>query len=393
MNKLLIYFENKKFVQWVLNPDNELDIYWKKYIETNPDTKKDIELTRLIISQLQSKKEIIHATEAIDLLTDILKPLPVIKKQKIRRIFKSLLKYAAVGLLFFSLGIAVYYFHKRDKFQGISEELFLVQDENHSQLILGDGKNVPVTGKESTIEYRTDGKIIINRRDTVFSKRNSEKQELNQLVVPYGKTSHVKLPDGTNAYLNAGSRLIYTSFFKGNKREVYLIGEGFFEVAQDKKMPFILQTNDLNIEVLGTKLNLSAYPSDNFVETVLVEGEIKLNGKGIQSFKKDYVLEPEQLAVFNRSSAEIKISEVDVINYIAWHQGFLNFQSSHLSRIIKKLERYYNIRILFDDPMLGIRCITGKLVLTEEKERILNILAKTSSAELIKINETTYMLK
>jgi len=394
VDKFLKYFEDKKFVRWVLNPDNELNNYWKIYLKDNPSEKADIELARLLISQLQSKKENNIDTESIDLLSDIIRQLEQTqKKRKFRRVFTSLLKYAAVGLLFFTLGIALYYFQKPDQLKEISEQLALMPDEKNSQLILGGGKNVPIARKESTVEYQSDGKIVINKQDTVLTKTDKQKQELNQLVVPYGKNSSIKLPDGTIAYLNAGSRLIYPSFFKGNMREVYLIGEGFFEVTHDEKMPFIVQTNDLSIEVLGTEFNVSAYPSDKFVETVLVQGKVKLKEKGFQPLKKDYVLEPDQLVVFNRGSAEIKISKVNVINYIAWHEGFMNFESSDLSRIVKKLERYYNIRIMFSDPMLGIRSISGKLVLKEKKERVLNVLAETASAELVKINETTYMLK
>jgi ferric-dicitrate binding protein FerR (iron transport regulator) len=128
------------------------------------------------------------------------------------------------------------------------------------------------------------------------------------------------------------------------------------------------------------------------IETVLVEGKVKINPKGFQLLKNNYTLDPNQLAAYNRTSAETKITNVDVSNYVSWHNGFLNFNSSDLSRIVKKLERYYNIKIILDDPMLGIRSITGKLHLKDEKEYVLKVLAKTASADLKKINETTYVL-
>jgi ferric-dicitrate binding protein FerR (iron transport regulator) len=128
------------------------------------------------------------------------------------------------------------------------------------------------------------------------------------------------------------------------------------------------------------------------IETVLVEGKVKINLNDLQSFRKDYTLEPSQLATYNRTSAETKIKSVDVINYVSWHEGFLNFESADLSRIVKKLERYYNIKIILDDPMLGIRSISGKLHLKDKTEYVLEVLAKTASAELKQLNETTYVL-
>ncbi|MGC9352942.1 MAG: FecR family protein, partial [Mariniphaga sp.] len=287
---------------------------------------------------------------------------------------------------------AYYYFQKPDSFSDLAEQKFSVQNENNVQLILGDGKNVHINQKESTIEYKADGKIVINSQDTLPAESGRQQQKLNQLVIPFGKNSSITLPDGTIAYLNAGSRLVYPNFFKGKKREVILVGEGFFDVAPNEKMPFVVQTNDLNVTALGTKFNLSAYPSDNSIETVLVEGEVKIDMSGLQPFKNDYILKPNQLATYNRTSAETKIKHVDVINYVSWHEGYLNFESSDLSRIVKKLERYYNINIILDDPMLGIRSITGKLHLRDETEYVLKVLAKTASAKMKQLNETTYVL-
>lgn len=394
MDKFLKYFENKQFVRWVLNPDQKLDDYWEVYFKNNPSEKKQIELARLIILQLRSKKEQNSGTEAVDLFSEIVQKLGTHdKKPVIRKIALAVLKYAAVGILFFSLGIAFYYFQKSGQFDGLTEQLLVVQDQNNAQLILGDGQNVSITEKESEIEYQVNGNIVINKQDTVQAVSDSRKLELNQLVVPYGKNSSIKLPDGTVAFINAGSRLVYPSFFEGKKREVYLIGEGFFEVAHNQAMPFIVKTKYLEVEVLGTKFNLSAYPSDNIIETVLVEGKVRLKETGFNILKNDYILEPNQRAAYCRESSETKITQVDVINYVAWHEGYLNFESSDLNRIVKKLERYYNIRIRLDDPMLGMRAITGKLKLDEETESVLKVLAKTASSELVKLNESTYVIK
>lgn len=394
MEKFLKYFENKDFVRWALRPDEQSEKYWNDYLEKNPEEQEEVTWARYVVSQLQSKKETGTAeTESVNLLSAIIQQIErKEKKNNIRRIAFTLARYAAVGILFFFLGIAYYYFQKSESFIDLAEQMYSVQDENNVQLILGDGKNVSIDQKESTVEYRADGKIVINSQDTLAAEPARQKQALNQLVIPFGKNSSITLPDGTIAYLNAGSRLVYPNFFTGKNREVILVGEGFFDVAPNEKMPFVVQTNDLNVVAMGTKFNLSAYPTDNMIETVLVEGKVKINLNDLQSFRKDYTLEPSQLATYNRTSAETKIKSVDVINYVSWHEGFLNFESADLSRIVKKLERYYNIKIILDDPMLGIRSISGKLHLKDKTEYVLEVLAKTASAELKQLNETTYVL-
>ena len=305
----------------------------------------------------------------------------------------SFMKYAAVGIFFFILGIATYnYYQKPDKFDDINRVL-VVQNPDDAQLILGNGKNISIAEKESNIKYDKNGKIVINNKDTVQNYSDSQENELNQLVVPYGKNSSIKLPDGTIAYLNAGSRLIYPSFFDGKTKEVFLFGEGYFEVNHDPDRPFIVKTKELVVEALGTKFNLSAYASDKIIETVLLEGKVRIIETGFHLLKNEYILEPNQKAAFDRESNEIKITQVDVMNYVAWHEGYLNFDASDLNRVIKKIERYYKIQINLEDPMLGVKKITGKLELIDDQEKVLNVLAKTASAELIKINNTTYMIK
>jgi hypothetical protein len=394
MDKFLKYFENQKFVRWVLKPDQKLDDYWKEYIKSNSSEKEQIELARLLILQLRSKKEHNTETEAIELFSEIMQKLGTRnKKTVIRRIGLTVLKYAVVGLLFFSLGIVFYYYQKPSQFDGLTEQLAVDHDQNNVQLILGNGRNVSIAKKESNVEYQNNGRIVINKQDTVRAVPKSRKQELNQLLVPYGKNSSIKLPDGTIAYLNAGSRLVYPSFFEGKKREVFLFGEGFFEVIHNADMPFIVKTKELEVEVLGTKFNLSDYPSDKIIETVLVEGKVIIKESGFHFMKSEYILEPNQRAAFNRESAEMKVTQVDVLNYISWHDGYMNFEASDLNRIVKKLERYYNVQIRLDNPILGMRAITGKLKLREDKESVLKVLANTASAELIKLNETMYIMK
>ncbi|WP_319503514.1 FecR domain-containing protein [uncultured Draconibacterium sp.] len=394
MDDIIKFLENPKFVQWVNKPSKKLDRYWNDYIENHESEKEQITLARTYILSLQSEPLLTTKETSKQIYFAIERK---IEKLEIRNKRKSFIltfsKFAAIGLIFFVLGIGVTQYIKSPHLDVF--EHFGKNDNNYpySTLTLSDGKNVRIPDKESEIVYNNQGQIVINKRDTVQSGEAILENDLNQLFVPYGKSASIKLPDGTVAHLNAGSSLIYPSKFEGSTRVVSLLGEGYFDVVHNPDMPFIVQTKEISVEVLGTKFDVAAYPGDNIVETVLVEGKVKMIKHGFQFSSKEYILSPNQRAAFDINSKETTISEVDVNNYISWQKGFLLFETQDLNRIFRKVERYYNINIRYADPNLGLLRISGKLELREDKESVLNVLAKTASVEIVKLNETEYAIK
>ena len=204
------------------------------------------------------------------------------------------------------------------------------------------------------------------------------------MIIPYGKTSEVLLSDGTKVFLNAGSRLVYPEIFKGKTREVFLIGEAFFDVKHDKDHPFIVQLSDIRVKVLGTRFNISAYTADNVIETVLAEGSVVMDKNYAGIFEKSIVLVPDQMASFDRTTKDTRVKAVNVNNYILWTKGVLQFENTDLNRITKKLERFYNIRIRFADPLLGGLRISGKLELKEDRDEICDRIARAASVNIVK---------
>lgn len=395
MDKFLHYLENKKFLAWVFSPTKQLNEYWDNYLRINPTEKEVIDLCRLILSQIKSKEEVISALKTTEIFSQIVERIDKKTQQrKIQNFLISLTKFAAIGLIFFLSGIFYYKTtEKTDYFSEIKITKELVLNSDNSQLILSDGSNFPLFERESKINHINKDQIVINKKDTISSRGETEKESYNYLIVPYGKSSSIRLPDGTIAYLNAGSSIKYPSTFDNNKREIYLIGEGYFEVSKDPNKPFHVITDRIEVEVLGTKFNLSAYPTDNVIETILVEGKVELKETGIQFKKNKKTLEPNQRAAYHRGNSEINITEVDINNYVSWHLGYLNFEKMELNRVIKKMEHYYNIRINLKNPMLGMKTITGKLELQENVDSALKVLANTSSVEIVKLNKSTYIIK
>jgi transmembrane sensor len=393
-NTFMQYFDDERFVRWVLSPDKTLNRYWEDYFQKHPGDRAEADKARVMLQQLQSQKE----TESPELVAEIYSNIiSEIQKPTKRtaggRVFYMLLRYAAIILLGVLAGGVLVYRYFDEKSEAIYQFVENTTDDEEARLVLADGKVIPLIQKESTVEYDSKGQIIINRQDTIAKGRLSGGDEMNHLIMPYGKSSSIVLPDGTRAFVNAGSRLIYPSEFRGRTREVFLMGEGFFEVAPNLKMPFLVKTNYLNIEATGTSFNVSAYPADKFIETVLVTGKVLLRENNLKLLTRDVALNPGDAVSFNRETLESSTRQVDAEDYVTWHKGYLNFNRTDLNRVVVRLERYYNIRIYLDNPMLGMRRITGKLELGEEQLKVLQVLASTSQSQLFMINETSFGLK
>jgi hypothetical protein len=392
MDNLSKYLEDISFIRWVFEPTTELDLYWGQFIAAHIEEVKNIEQARKIILQFRTVAKSLTEEEKILLFARVLKQIE--EKQKSgnhRRIFIGLAKYAAVAFLFFSIGVLLFYrpLNVNPTFESFNSEERI--PDNQAQLIRSNGENVTLAEKRSVITYQKSGELVINN-DTIKPGNPDTKknQALNQLIIPYGKTSEILLPDGTKVFLNAGSRLAYPDLFTGSAREVLLTGEAYFEVKHDLKHPFIVQVNGLRIKDLGTAFNVSAYPVDGQIETVLTEGKLSIKPDNSGLFSQATELVPGQMASFDRQTNQIKVKSVDVDDYIFWTQGMLKFESVDLSRIVKKLERFYNIRFQFNDPILGSLKISGKLELKEDKNEVVERIARTASVKITEKGEDYY---
>jgi ferric-dicitrate binding protein FerR (iron transport regulator) len=189
-----------------------------------------------------------------------------------------------------------------------------------------------------------------------------EKLVYNTLTVPYGKRFALKLSDGTKVNLNAGTSLRYpVKFMKGQNRQVYVEnGEAYFNVTKDVKHPFIVSNNNVNVRVLGTQFNISSYPEDISVSTVLVEGSVSLyDNDGIYKSEKATLLKPGYLADWNKRNKSIKIEKADIEVHTAWINGRIILKHMKFGNIIKKLERHYDVKINNNNKSLEEELITA----------------------------------
>ena len=394
MDDFLKFCDDPEFVRWVISPDVHNERRWKEYFGQHPDEVSEAEKARLIISQLQSKRTPVDAEVVSGLYMQIMNKTEERAAQRNRgRYLGVFLRYAAIFVISLLLGGILVYTHFERKNLAIYRAVEEMHDQEEARLILSDGQIITLDQKESLVEYDNKGKVIINSRDTIAVTKESSPEDVNQLIMPFGRNTSVLLPDGTRAYVNSGSRLVYPSAFRGRTREVFLMGEAYFEVAPNPKTPFVVRTNYLNIVATGTVFNVSAYPADKWIETVLVEGKVMLRENSSRLQRREIEMKPGEAVSYNRETLETSVYPVNTSDYVTWHLGYLNFHSTDLNRVVVKLERYYNIRIYLDNPLLGMRRITGKLELRDDRQMVLEVLASTSQSELFMINENTYGLK
>jgi transmembrane sensor len=253
------------------------------------------------------------------------------------------------------------------------------------KLILSKDQNIEINDEDSKIAYSNTGEEVkIGNSKSINQHTPKDKIVVfNTLVVPYGKRSEITLSDGTKIWLNSGSKLVFPATFMGKTREVYIEGEAIFEVTHDKKHPFIVKTDNHEIEVLGTIFNVSSYRDDNSTSTVLKSGSIQLNFKNNASSKtsEHIKITPGTLAFYNKNEKHLHTSKVDVEKYFSWRDGVLILKNDPMKSILKKISRYYNIEIEINDDQLANETFSGRLDIKDNVANVIKVIQETTEFE------------
>ena len=171
-----------------------------------------------------------------------------------------------------------------------------------------------------------------------------------------GDKATIELPDGTNVVLNSASQLSYLNNFGEKVRRVQLNGEAYFKVAHDEKHAFIVQIGDLEVKVLGTSFNVSAYEDAKDVTVVLLEGKV-----GVYAQKISHIMKPGDKIEYNKATHKITATQVHPNDYIEWTKGNIYFEKESLENIMKTLSRIYDVEIRFDSNKLPNEYFTGTI--------------------------------
>ncbi|AUP81255.1 FecR family protein [Flavivirga eckloniae] len=289
----------------------------------------------------------------------------------LRKRFRTVLKYAAIAILLISTG----YFLTNVQFISSGDQPIIVKEK--SITLESESGEIIVISKENDGKIlKSNGQVVgIQKGDKLlynYDENGIEKIVYNTLNIPYGKRYNLVLSDGTLVHLNSGSKLKYpVKFIKGEERLVFLEGEAFFDVAHDKQHPFKVEAEELSIQVLGTKFNLSNYTEDGYTDVVLTNGSVNLEyGAGTNDEKK-VILKPGFKGSFNKTDKTIFTKKVNTAIYTSWLNGNLVFRNAPFDIIIKRLERKYNVIIINNnEKLLGE---TFNATIEVDKENIVQV--------------------
>lgn len=218
---------------------------------------------------------------------------------------------------------------------------------NKATLTLADGSNIDLNAARSGLLSKQGGVLVdkAGNGKLVYdaNSANGDKGAAlnNILTTPRGGQYQLILSDGTKVWLNAASSLKFPAVFTGKERNVELVGEAYFEVAKNKNMPFRVSTGKLNIEVLGTHFNVSAYQDDDAIKTTLLEGSVKLTTANNKA-----LLKPGEQATLGQQQ-HINIQSINTDDAVAWKNGYFVFNNENIQCIMKKISRWYDVEVVY----------------------------------------------
>lgn len=379
-----ILLSDDYFISSVLHPTLESKEFWELQIENGNVTADDLRKAAFFIQTVQSPKEKMFRKEKEILWEKIEIGNKETLKKKIRKLY--LANISAVACLLLVLGISGYFYYLYQPDLKVYEDPMALLNNNQTIqentdicLVLSDSEQLKFEDKKAEVKYNEKGEVKVNSQMVVEKKERETKNEnkkkekevvYNQLIVPNGKSSTLLLSDGTKLWVNAGSRVVFPVMFEKDKREIYVDGEVYIEVARNEASPFFVKTNRMQVEVLGTSFNVRSYAADDKDNVMLVTGAVQVKTET----GKEMNLSPNQLFTYT-TDGEVNIQLVDVYDYICWKDGLLRYKSERLSVILKRLSGYYGKSISWEPEIENLSC-TGKLDLKEDIEKVFNGLIK-----------------
>lgn len=253
----------------------------------------------------------------------------------------------------------------------------IVPGSARAKLYLSSGEEIVLSDVSRSID-EGNARIDVSDYGTLtYEERSVEKSEentVNRLVVERGGEYKLLLSDGSEVWVNSASELEYPVRFSGQRRVVRLKGEAYFKVHADASRPFVVIANGVEVSALGTEFNVNTY-TERFVKSVLVRGKICVGKEESQ-----VVLNPDQLAVYDRQTGRTEVKNVDVRKYIDWKSGDFIFSDDRLEEVMEKIALWYDCRVVFADEALKDMLMSGNMRRYESVERFLYYLKITTGA-------------
>jgi len=389
-----------------MNSNFKISELIKKSIVEELSSEEKLQLEKWI-NESDENKQLYHKLTSVEFQLQKLDEYNTYNKEKVFKkiegeIFKEStfrlntkwMNYAAAILLplLIAGGISLFYSNQKDITLANIDET-ITPGTQKATLILSDGNRVVLDKNYEEGTILEDGMAITNR-DSILNYQKSatlrKRKQLvyNELKTPRGGGYKLKLADGTNVWLNSGSTLKYPVDFTDSTRQVYLSGEAYFDVSHNGK-PFIVNANNLDVRVLGTQFNVSAYDDENETITTLVEGKVAVSyGMDV---KNNQILTPGLQASLNKQEESMEVARVNTSQYTSWVEGKLEFNNDDLEYVIRRLARWYDFEYTFENEQVKSYRFSARVNSEESISEILTMLEMTTNVEF-KIEDNTIVI-
>jgi hypothetical protein len=336
-------------------------------------TEKELEMINFYFHHFELEGNVVPSEkELTEIKADIWSAVQPGKSQ----IWKLWLKIgiaAAVAVIISSIGL---YFNNTTsllvKPQAAQREIG--PGRNAATLILADGRKIKL-GDTNLMAVKSDsGNLATASANKLTYATQGLSQEVNTLTTARGEQFTVALPDGTEVWLNSASTLVYETNINAQvQRSVRLQGEAYFQVAKNKNRPFLVQTNNQVIEVLGTHFNVSSYAADGLAATTLLEGAVKVrtNAGAV------VILKPGEQAELK--AQVLKVRAVNTAYVMSWKDGFFMFDNEELVSVMNKIARWYDVKVIYRSEAVKKETFFGTISKSKTVNKVLEHLALTKT--------------
>lgn len=375
---------NKEVLEWIHSEEGEKII--KADIENQWSAFSDDQSTGSERGKMFEK-----ITSAIDLEPTT---LPAAKTRSLR----SMSRWVAAIIIPLLMGITIGYFIAAEQKGDSLQEVNIARFMDEPTLTLPDGSEVVldqttedtlIAEEGDVVIHREEGRLIHEKQQEVADK--PKEIQWSTMNVPKGKKFNLVLEDGTQVWLNADTKLRFPIAFSGNERRVYLEGEAYFIVKENKEKPFIVETPEQSLTVLGTSFNIYAYPQSTLEHTTLVEGKISVSTTSID---ESVILKPGQQAVLTAHAESFSVHKVNTDLVTVWRDDVFALEGNTLSEVFMKLSRWYDFEYHFEDTEVSNLILSGNLRMSDNIGFIFEVIESLGHVKIhVKNNQVKIMKK
>ena len=391
-DKVEYLLNNDGFIAWVTSNHEANNVYWSK-VEASLSKIDKVEFAKAVKILKSLKTLPIDGEESIKSKTFIKQQYyslmkayasSEVKQTKVIKL-RSVLKYAAVLVVLLSIAGAMYFSNNSNN--TFANQLVETAFNTSDVLLQTPDEKYYVISGDTNKSWLNETGVWVNIKANAIrfvseNKKNHRGDEVYKIIVPEGKKYLLTMVDSTNVELNSNSTISFTNAVNSEQRNTILKGEAFFDVTHDDSRPFIVQSSDLRIEVLGTEFNVSNYEANGYTSATLIDGSINVSNQ--QGENK--VIKPGSQALLRHNQSKITVEKVNVQKAVSWTTNRMIFEDETLENIIHKLSVWYPEKFILNDENIKQYSFTGTLKKENSLSHFLQMLKYTEGISY-KINK------